>query len=103
MASILSNLSIWRQTDVRSEHNKDVSVRGDVMAVSLESNFTNEWQASEAAHIEAFSPEVGMPSIQTSIVVIDLINAYTACEESVLGMAPQRQHGVVNFCECIRC
>ena len=68
---------MWR------EKNHKIASGRHVLSERIITNFANEWNASETAHVKALPGHSGQPIVQTVGIVIDLIWADAASEESV--------------------
>ena len=71
------------------------------MTVSLEAGVSNEGDASETTHVEALTPKVREATIQTWVMVVDLIHTNAACEKCVFCVAAQGEHGIVDNSESV--
>jgi hypothetical protein len=70
-----------------------------VSTVSLEAGVSNEGYASKTTHVKALTPKVGEASIQTRLMMVDLINANAACKKCVLCVTAEREYGIVDNSE----
>ena len=68
---------------MRREENHKIASGRHVLSERIITNFANERDASETAHVKAFSGHSGQPIVQTVGVVINLIWTDAASEESV--------------------
>ena len=68
---------------MRREKNHKVTSCRHVLSERIITNFANEWNAGETAHVKALPSYSGQPIVQTVGIVIDLIWTNAASEESV--------------------
>ena len=101
-SSVFPDLTLGCDSDMRCEEDEKISVLWNMVTVSVEANFSNEGQASQATHVKATTPKVGEASIQTVRMMVELINTNAACEKCVGCVAAEGEHGIVYQSEGVR-
>ena len=95
--------AVFRNSYMRGKYYEYVSILRHMVAVSFETSLTDEWQTTQAAHLEAVSPKVRELSVQAIRVMINFIRAHTAREKSVFGPESQGKYSRIDLLEYIRC